>query len=158
MKIHAIQTGTVAVKTRQMAGVGHGHRRTLNMFLDREWSEPLPTYAYAIEHPEGVIVVDTGETARTSETGYFPRWHPFFRFGVPMWVDPEEEIGPQLLAWDHAERRSEGRDDPHAHRSRRRTAPRSAQRDPRLADRSEAVLGKAGPTAWVSESAVADMV
>ena len=98
MKIHAIQTGTVAVNTRQMAGVGHGHRRTLNMFLDREWSEPLPTYAYAIEHPEGVIVVDTGETARTSETGYFPRWHPFFRFGVRMWVDPEEEIGPQLHA------------------------------------------------------------
>jgi glyoxylase-like metal-dependent hydrolase (beta-lactamase superfamily II) len=98
MKIHAIQTGTVAVKTRQMAGVGHGHRRMLNMFLDREWSEPLPTYAYAIDHPEGVIVVDTGETARTSETGYFPRWHPFFRFGVRMWVDPEEEIGPQLLA------------------------------------------------------------
>jgi glyoxylase-like metal-dependent hydrolase (beta-lactamase superfamily II) len=43
-------------------------------------------------------VVDTGETARTSESDYFPRWHPFFRYGVRMWVDPEEEIGPQLHA------------------------------------------------------------
>lgn len=96
MKIHAIQTGTVAIKTRQVESVGHGRRRQLNMFLDREWTEPLPIYAFAIEHPEGVIVVDTGETARTSDPDYFPSWHPFFRYGVREWVAPEEEIGPQL--------------------------------------------------------------
>jgi glyoxylase-like metal-dependent hydrolase (beta-lactamase superfamily II) len=96
MKIHAIQTGTVSIKTRQVAGVGHGTRRQLNMFLDRQWTEPLPIYAFAIEHPEGVIVVDTGETARTAEPGYFPSWHPFYRFGLRLWVAPEEEIGPQL--------------------------------------------------------------
>lgn len=96
MKIHAIQTGSVAVKARQTEGLGHGNRRLLNTMLDREWTAPLPIYAYAIEHPEGVIVVDTGETARTTEPGYFPRWHPYFRFGVRMWVEPEQEIGPQL--------------------------------------------------------------
>ncbi|HEY3186900.1 MAG TPA: N-acyl homoserine lactonase family protein [Solirubrobacteraceae bacterium] len=96
MKIHAIQTGTVAIKTRQVEGRGRGARRQLNMFLDREWTEPLPIYAFAIEHPEGVIVVDTGETARTSESDYFPRGHPFFRFGLREWVAPDEEIGPQL--------------------------------------------------------------
>jgi len=96
MKIHAIQTGTVAIKTRQMEGVGDGKRRQLNMLLDREWADPVPIYAFAIEHPEGVIVVDAGETARTSEPDYFPSWHPFFRYCVRMWVAPEEEIGPQL--------------------------------------------------------------
>jgi N-acyl homoserine lactone hydrolase len=96
MKIHAIQTGTVAIKTRQVEGVGHGKRRQLNMFLDRQWTEPLPIYAFAIEHPEGVIVVDTGETARTSDPGYFPSWHPFTRYGLREWVAPEEEIGHQL--------------------------------------------------------------
>jgi N-acyl homoserine lactone hydrolase len=96
MKIHAIQTGTVGIKTRQIEGAGNGRRRQLNMILDREWADPLPIYAFAIEHPEGVIVVDTGETARTSENGYFPRWHPFFRYGLREWVAPEEEIGPQL--------------------------------------------------------------
>jgi N-acyl homoserine lactone hydrolase len=96
MKIHAIQTGTVTIKTRQVEGVGHGTRRQLNMFLDREWSEPLPIYAFAIEHPEGVIVVDTGETARVMEPGYYPSWHPFYRFGLRESVAPEEEIGPQL--------------------------------------------------------------
>jgi N-acyl homoserine lactone hydrolase len=96
MKIHAIQTGTVAIKTRQMQGFGHGARRQLNMLVDREWTEPLPIYAFAIEHPEGVVVVDTGETARAAQPGYFPRWHPFFRYGLRQWVAPEQEIGPQL--------------------------------------------------------------
>jgi N-acyl homoserine lactone hydrolase len=96
MKIHAIQTGTVALTTSWREGVGHGKRRLLNTLLDREWTEPLPIYAFAIEHPEGVIVVDTGETARVSEPGYLPRWSPFFRFAVRERVEPEEEIGPQL--------------------------------------------------------------
>jgi N-acyl homoserine lactone hydrolase len=96
MKIHAIQTGTVAIKTRQIDAVGHGLRRQVNTLTDREWTEPLPIYAFAIEHPEGVIVVDTGETSRTSEPGYLPRRHPFFRYGVREWVTPEQEIGPQL--------------------------------------------------------------
>jgi glyoxylase-like metal-dependent hydrolase (beta-lactamase superfamily II) len=96
MKIHAIQTGTVTIKTRQVAGVGHGARRQLNMFLDRQWSSPLPIYAFAIEHPEGIIVVDTGQTARVNEPGYYPSWHPFYRFGLREQVTPEQEIGPQL--------------------------------------------------------------
>ena len=96
MKIHAIRTGTVAIKTRQVQGVGRGARRQLNTLLDREWTEPLPIYAFAIEHPEGVVVVDTGETAHSSDREYFPSWHPFYRYGLREWVAPEEEIGPQL--------------------------------------------------------------
>lgn len=96
MNIHAIQTGSVAITTRWREGVGHGRRRLLNTLIDRQWTQPLPIYAFAIEHPEGVIVVDTGETARVSEPGYFPRWQPFFRFAVRESVEPEQEIGPQL--------------------------------------------------------------
>ena len=96
MNIHAIQTGSVAITTRWREGVGHGRRRLLNTLIDRQWTQPLPIYAYAIEHPEGVIVVDTGETARVSEPGYFPRWQPFFSFAVRESVEPEQEIGPQL--------------------------------------------------------------
>jgi N-acyl homoserine lactone hydrolase len=72
--------------------------RQVNIVLDREWTEPLPILAWAIETDEGVIVVDTGETARTSEAGYFPRWHPYFRLAVRIDVQPDQEIGPQLLA------------------------------------------------------------
>jgi hypothetical protein len=96
VKIHAIQTGTVAVTTAWREGVGHGRRRLIHTIADRDWTEPLPIYAFVIEHLEGVIVVDTGETARVSEPGYFPRWQPFFRFAVRELVQPEQEIGPQL--------------------------------------------------------------
>lgn len=95
MKIHAIQTGTVVVTTAWREGVGHGRRRLLHTILDRELTEPLPIYAFAIEHSEGVIVVDTGESALASKPGYFPRWHPGVR-AFREWVEPEEEIGPQL--------------------------------------------------------------
>jgi glyoxylase-like metal-dependent hydrolase (beta-lactamase superfamily II) len=95
MKIHAIQTGTVAVTSAWREGVGQGARRLLHTILDREWTEPLPIYAFAIEHPEGVIVVDTGEAAPASKPGYFPRWHPGVR-AFREWVEPEQEIGPQL--------------------------------------------------------------
>ena len=96
MKIHAIQTGTVTIKNRQTESVHHGNRRLLDTLFDRQWTEPLPIYAYAIEHPEGVIVVDTGETARVMQPGYFPRWHPYPPLAVRMDVAPEQEIGPQL--------------------------------------------------------------
>lgn len=98
MRIHAIQTGTVAITQSWRRGQGRGLIRRLNTLLDRRWTEPLPIYAWVVEHPEGVIVVDTGETARASQPGYFPAWHPYFRFAVREWVRPEEEIGPQLRA------------------------------------------------------------
>jgi N-acyl homoserine lactone hydrolase len=96
MRIHAIQTGTVAVKARQRRGVGPGPLRLFNTVRSSEWTEPLPILAWAIEHPEGLIVVDTGDTARTAEPGYFPRWHPYYRFGLRISVTPEQEIGPGL--------------------------------------------------------------
>lgn len=40
--------------------------------------------------------MDTGETARSADPGYFPRWHPFYRLSVRASGRPEEEIGPQL--------------------------------------------------------------
>jgi glyoxylase-like metal-dependent hydrolase (beta-lactamase superfamily II) len=97
MKIHALQTGTVRVKASQRVGRGHGSMRQVNILLDRTWTEWLPIYAWAIETNEGVILVDTGETARTSEPGHFPRWHPYFRLAVRFDVTPEQEAGPQLL-------------------------------------------------------------
>jgi glyoxylase-like metal-dependent hydrolase (beta-lactamase superfamily II) len=98
MRVHAIQTGTVRVHARQRSGQGHGLARFARTLLDREWTERLPIHAWAIEHPEGVIVVDSGDTARVAEPGYLPAWHPYFRFAVRLDVSPEEEIGPRLRA------------------------------------------------------------
>jgi len=66
------------------------------MLFDKDWTEWLPIYAWVIEHDEGIIVVDTGETSRVHEKGYHPSWHPFYRRASRFSVHPDEEIGFQL--------------------------------------------------------------
>jgi len=96
MTIHPIRTGTVSVHARQREGVGHGTSRMLRTLLDRTWTPPLPIYAWLIDHPEGPILVDTGETARTAQGGYLPRWHPYYLLAVRFQVRPADEVDAQL--------------------------------------------------------------
>jgi N-acyl homoserine lactone hydrolase len=98
MRVHAIQTGTVTVTPRQLRGVGGGRTRAVRTMLDRGWTEPLPILAFLVEHPDGLILVDTGESAGTGQPGWFPRWQPYWRLAVRFDVEPEDEIGPQLRA------------------------------------------------------------
>lgn len=93
MNLHLLQTGTVEIKRAQKEGKGSA--RLLNIFLDTEWTPPLPIYAWAIEHPEGVIVVDTGMSSRYQQRGYLPAWHPYYR-NVRFHVEPQDEINAQL--------------------------------------------------------------
>lgn len=93
IKIHPIQTGWVQIKTAQRVRKPGGFVRIL---IDTQWTEWLPIYAWVIDHPEGVIVVDTGDTALAASPGYFPRWHPYYTTSVRLRVAPDEEIGPQL--------------------------------------------------------------
>ncbi|MGA9321303.1 MAG: MBL fold metallo-hydrolase [Xanthobacteraceae bacterium] len=93
MRIHAIQTGRVQIKQAQIEGRGHGLWRQLQPMVSRQWAPWCPVYAWAIEHPEGVIVVDTGSGAHLKR---LPRWHPYFQFAVRFDIEPEQEVGPQL--------------------------------------------------------------
>jgi len=97
-KVHAIQTGLVKIKLAQMSAVGAGLTRFGHVLFDRAWSDWVPILAWLIEHDEGLILVDTGETARVHEPGYHPRWHPFFRLASRFRVAPDDELGPRLKA------------------------------------------------------------
>ena len=97
-KVHAVSTGLVQVRRPQMESRGTGPARLVNMLIDDEWSEWLPIHVWIVEHDEGLILVDTGETARVHERGYHMRWHPFYRRGVRFSVHPDEELGAQLRA------------------------------------------------------------
>lgn len=96
MRITPIQTGTVRIKAAQIEGKGHGLQRRFHTFTSSEWGNWIPIYAWLIEHPEGLFLVDTGETARTMQAGYFPKWHPYYAFSVQMNIQPEDEINFQL--------------------------------------------------------------
>jgi N-acyl homoserine lactone hydrolase len=95
MRVHVIETGRVRIKASQIVGRGHGLARRLAPLFDAKWSDWLPVNAYAIEHRDGVILVDTGVSAGVKR---LPRWHPYFRFCVRFDIEPEEEAGPQLKA------------------------------------------------------------
>src|ERR1700680_742811 len=97
-KIHAIRTGFVQVRKAQRERRSTGMARVTDLLFDKEWTEWLPIYTWVIEHEEGVIVVDTGETSRVHQRGYHPSWGPFYRRAVAFSVHPDEEIGPQLRA------------------------------------------------------------
>ena len=99
LRVHGIVTGFVAVKAAHRRLVGPAWVRYPAIVFDPRWTEWLPIYSWIIEHPEGVIVVDTGETARVANPNYFACdpgtkfvYERLLRFGMM----PELEIGPQL--------------------------------------------------------------
>jgi glyoxylase-like metal-dependent hydrolase (beta-lactamase superfamily II) len=95
MRVHALPTGNVQVKRSQLVGRGLGWARRLAPLFDEAWSEWLPIYAFAIEHRDGVILVDTGATTQLKR---LPRWHPYFRLAARFAIEPEEEAGRRLRA------------------------------------------------------------
>ncbi|HZZ62727.1 MAG TPA: N-acyl homoserine lactonase family protein [Roseiarcus sp.] len=95
MRVHAIETGRVQIKASQIAGRGHGLARRVAPLIDGEWSDWLPTSAFAIEHQDGVILVDAGASAGLMR---LPRWHPYFRLAVRFDIESDQEVGPQLRA------------------------------------------------------------
>ena len=71
--IHAVKTGTIRIRPSHRAGnMSLPVCRRLAILLDRQWTQPLPIYTYLVEHDEGLILLDCGESARSAATGWFP--------------------------------------------------------------------------------------
>lgn len=99
IQICPIQTGDVQIKSKhQVARFRARVARVFDVLMDRHWSPRLPIGCYLIKHPEGLIVVDTGESSHANDKGYQPWWHPFMRFCERRWVKPTEEVGERLKA------------------------------------------------------------
>lgn len=98
MRIIPLPTGSVRIRPSQAVARGHGLARQWHVLADHEWTPWLPIFAWLVDHPEGPIVVDAGESARVMEPGYLPRWHPYFRRAVEFRMSPEEEVGQRLAA------------------------------------------------------------
>lgn len=97
IRIHNIQTGYVAVKKAHRQFEGRDGLGLPAIAADRAWTEWLPIHTWVVEHPEGVLVIDTGETARALQTGYYQGgdefvYGSFLRFALTE----ADEIGPQL--------------------------------------------------------------
>jgi glyoxylase-like metal-dependent hydrolase (beta-lactamase superfamily II) len=77
-RVHVLDTGRVKIHRRQV----HPHRRDqLRLpatIVDRRWTEWLPVWSFAIEHPRGLVVVDAGQDPRFA----VPWWDVYLRFAV----------------------------------------------------------------------------
>jgi glyoxylase-like metal-dependent hydrolase (beta-lactamase superfamily II) len=81
-----------------------GKRRTGPLrYLPGGWNdETLPVNAFAVEHPDGVCLFDTGQTAGASRGGYHPLWHPYLwlaRFELSVDDEVASQIDPQTVRW-----------------------------------------------------------
>lgn len=87
LRIRCLTTGVA----RERVGT-----RGIRRYLWAPWrDEALPVNAFVVEHPAGALLFDTGQTARATRPGHFPRWHPFFRL-ARFELTTEQEVGPQL--------------------------------------------------------------
>jgi glyoxylase-like metal-dependent hydrolase (beta-lactamase superfamily II) len=96
MKIHVIETGKVKVTENWRVGRGEGIKRLLNTLFDSEFTEWLPIYVWVIEHPEGLIVIDTGIPAEANKRIWFPPFMPLVQRAAIFDMTAELEVGPQL--------------------------------------------------------------
>ncbi|MEM0963438.1 MAG: N-acyl homoserine lactonase family protein [Bacteroidota bacterium] len=71
VRVRSVRTGAVAVKQAHRALVGPALTRLPSIVLDPRWTPWLPITAWLVEHPERTLLVDTGETPRVAEPGYF---------------------------------------------------------------------------------------
>lgn len=99
IRIHVVQTGWVAVKNSFRDLKGPAALRIPAIILDPTWTEWFPIQFFVIEHPEGVIVFDTGETSDVADESYFncdsmTKW--FYTTQMKFAVNPEDELIAQL--------------------------------------------------------------
>ncbi|NDJ53034.1 MAG: N-acyl homoserine lactonase family protein [Chloroflexi bacterium] len=100
IKIHPIETGQLRIRRMHRYGLGWDRwSRLATWMLVPGFAAPIPMRAWLIDHPDGPIVVDTGETLRAQDDPeYFPPdQRPFFKLAFRFQMTAADEIGPQLL-------------------------------------------------------------
>jgi len=71
VKVHAIQTGLISVKKNFLTQKGGPRLSKLNIALGRAYADFMPIWVWVIEHPEGIIVIDTGEIEESDHWDFY---------------------------------------------------------------------------------------
>lgn len=97
MNIHAISTGRVKVTHNWQVGRDNDSLRLVHTLFDSHFTDWLPIFCYVVEHPEGLIVIDTGIPTNANDPIWFPPWMRLLQRAAYFdQMTPDEEIGPQL--------------------------------------------------------------
>ncbi len=111
MKIHALHTGMLHIRRAHYRGIGIDRwTRLASWQLMPGFAPPIPMLAWLIEHPEGLLLVDTGETIRAQhDPAYFPdSVRPFYKNSFRFDMQPSQEASAQIrtLGYDPADVRT----------------------------------------------------
>ncbi len=97
-EIYGFSTGLLGIKQNHYeARSGGRYWRLLRILLSPQFAPPIPVFVWLIVHPEGIFLIDTGETARANAPDFFPPgerglWQKNFRF----YLDQADEAGTIL--------------------------------------------------------------
>ncbi|HEY2347988.1 MAG TPA: MBL fold metallo-hydrolase, partial [Puia sp.] len=73
IKVHAIQTGLISVKENFRKQKGKGFMSKLNIVFGKDFTEFMPIWVWVIEHPEGIIVIDTGDIEESVHPDFYKK-------------------------------------------------------------------------------------
>ncbi len=103
VRVHALHCGTVTIKRCHARCVLPERTPALLRFLailaDRRFVEPMPIWSYAIEHPEGVFVVDAGASPTYNDPQSWqcdPRTRAIIQSFIKLDVDKGQTLPDRL--------------------------------------------------------------
>lgn len=92
VKVHVLDTGRVMIHRRQVDAHPRDSLRLLATLVDRRWTEWLSVWSFAIEHPEGLVVVDAGQDPDFVS----PPWDVYLRLAVRFDATEDDRLEARL--------------------------------------------------------------
>lgn len=101
VKVHAVQTGQISVKNNFLNRKGKGIFSKLNILLGQTFADFMPIWAWVIEHPEGVFIIDTGDIEEADHKDFYKHESLGSKFNLLAMankrkITKEDEINNQL--------------------------------------------------------------
>lgn len=101
VKVHAVQTGLISVKENFLNKKGQGFLSKLNIALGNTYADFMPIWVWVIEHPEGIIVIDTGEIKESCYKDFYKNETIGTKFSLKIMsnkrsISKQDELDTQL--------------------------------------------------------------
>jgi|SRR5579871_3356571 len=101
VKVHAVQTGKISVKKNFRTRKGKGLLSKLNILLGQEFTEFMPIWVWVIEHPEGIIIIDTGDIEDADHKEFYKKENIGSKFNLMAMsnkrkIAKDDELNNQL--------------------------------------------------------------
>lgn len=101
IRIIAMRTGMVQIKTQHREVTVPRLLATPAIFLGSNWADWMPIISFAIVHPEGTVLVDTGPAADVNAEDYYgcdPFNAVFYKRNLRITVARDETLAARLAA------------------------------------------------------------